>query len=194
MRNTVVATLVGIACAGCGSVDNGDDDGGRQVQCVGGTANVLENGNFDAAEPAWLQDPPGLLCGAPQITPDTGATAACMGGVDGTVQTVSHEVFLPAGASSARLTGRICIATQETEATDLDVLTFDLVDGVASIGALGERSNQQGVANCQFATFMLETQLDADPVSATLRLRTTLDPNRPTSFFVDSLALTVACE
>jgi hypothetical protein len=182
---------LGLLALGCGSVEDTED---RMVACTNGTVDVLENGNFDAADPPWRQDPPGLLCGEPEITPDSGTVAACLGGVDGMVSSVSRDVFLPEGAASARLTGRICISTEEAAAAEADVLAFDLIDGVAAIGALGKRSNQQGTAACQFETFMLETQLSSDPFSATLRVQSTLNANLPTSFFVDSLALTVACE
>jgi hypothetical protein len=102
---------------------------------------------------------------------------------------------LPENSSpSARLTGRICIATAETDAVDADVLTIDLVSGVAAIGSFARSTNQQGADPCQFVTLQLETPLSDDPVTATLRLQSTLDPERPTSFFVDSLTLTVACE
>lgn len=190
MRNLMFEVLALSLCIGCGSVEESDD---RPVKCNGAPVDVLTNGNFDAAEPAWRQDPPNLLCGAPRITPNTGAAAACLGGMDGMTNTVSREIALPAGASSARLLGQVCITTQETDAVDHDTVQFDLLDGVAPIAAFGKRTNQQGTAACDFASFVLEAALTGDPETATLRIQSTLDAQNPTSFFVDSLVLTVAC-
>jgi hypothetical protein len=176
-----------VVLVACGSVD-------RDVACEGGAVEVLDNADFDAAEPPWLQDPPGLLCGAPTITPDSGTVAACMGQIDGITNTVSQEILLPEGAAGVRLTGRICIATAETEAADIDVVSFDILDGLAPIAQLGTFTNQDGAAACQFVDFSLQAAIADDPVSATFRIQSTLDPDRPTSFFVDSLTLEVDCQ
>jgi hypothetical protein len=153
-----------LACVACGEVTNEP----REVACDGGPADVLANGNFDAVDPPWRQDPPNLLCGQPRIMPDSGAVAACMGGGgDGTINTLSRDIPLPAGAISARLVGRICIDTEETDPVDSDVLTFDILDGIVAIGALGRRTNRQGGAGCDFTSFTLEAPLDRDPPTAT---------------------------
>jgi len=168
----------------------------RKVTCDGGPVEVLENGDFDAVDLPWRQEPasPGLLCGVPQITPDTGALAACLGGGnDNSVNTLSRDISLPAGAVSARLAGRICITTAETQAGDRDILAFDILDGSVAIGALGQRTNQQGGDVCDFTSFTLEAPLTDDPAIATFRIQSTLDVGETTSFFVDSLVLTVAC-
>lgn len=193
-RSTTALALIALAGGACGAVEGSPDGEVRAVACNGVPVDVLQNGNFDATDPPWRQEPPALLCGQPLITPDSGAAAACLGGgADGSVNTVSRDVSLPAGAASARLTGRICIATTETDPIDNDILTFDILDGVAPIGALGRRTNQQGVTACQFTTFMLEVPLMRDPVTATFRIQSVLNVGKPTSFYVDTLALTVAC-
>ena len=166
----------------------------RPVACNGGAVDVLENGNFDADAPPWVQDPADLLCGQPLIVPDSAPNAACLGGgADGSIATISHDIPLPIGASGARLTGRICISTDETAAADNDVLTFDILAGVAPIAQLGTRSNQQGTAACQFADFELEAALTSDPATATLRIRSSLNVGKLTSFFVDTVALSITC-
>jgi hypothetical protein len=183
-----------LAVAACGSVANIPDADTRQVACNAGMVDVLQNGNFDATDPPWVQDPANLLCGQPLIAPDSGTTAACLGGgADGSLATVSQEIPLPAGAASARLTGRICISTEETEAKDNDVVSFDILSGVAAIARLGTRSNQQGTAACQFVDFELDAALTSDPFTATFRIQSSLDVGKSTSFFVDTLALTIAC-
>jgi hypothetical protein len=194
MPSSLRLLVVGVAASACGNVTGTPDADDRAVACNGAAVDVLQNGNFDAADPPWRQEPPGLLCGQPLITPDSGTTAACLGGgADGSITTVSRDVPLPAGAASARLTGRICISTEETAALDNDVVAFDIIAGVAPISTLGKRSNQQGTAACQFTGFTLEAPLTGDPATATLRIQSTLNVGNPTSFFVDSLALTVAC-
>lgn len=190
---------LGLACVACGSVQSQPpvDGNGRVAMCAAGQrVDVLENGNFDAIDPPWRQDPPSpsLLCGRPRITPDTGASAGCLGGgADRSVNTLSRDVFLPLGAISAQLTGRICIATEEVDPFDNDILTIDMLDGATVIASLGRRTNQQGAASCQFTSFMLEAPLTSDPVTATFRLQSQLDAGRATSFYVDTLTLTVAC-
>jgi len=49
------------------------------------------------------------------------------------------------------------------------------------------------MANCQFGTFTLTAPTTSDPVTATLQIRSTLDANLPTSFYLDALSLTVGC-
>ncbi len=168
----------------------------REVACDGGPVEVLVNGDFDAADLPWRQEPPSpsLLCGQPQITPHSGSLAACLGGGgDNSVHTLSRDISLPAGAASARLVGRLCITTDETQPLDRDLLAFDILDGLVPVGALGQRTNQQGGAFCDFTSFTLEAPLTGDPATATFRIQSTLDVGESTSFFVDSLELTVAC-
>jgi len=168
----------------------------RQVACDGGPVDVLANGDFDAADLPWQQQPasPSLLCGTPRIMPDTGALAACLGGGgDNAVMLLSRPIPLPAGAIRAHLAGRICIATDETEGPDRDVLSFDILDGSVAIGALGGRANQDGTTACGFASFALDATLTSAPATATFRIQSAQDVGQSTSFFVDSLVLTVAC-
>lgn len=175
----------------CGNVEN---DGMRQVACNGGPVDVLPNGNFDASDPPWRQDPPNLLCGQPLLTPDSGVAAGCLGGGgDGSIATLTRDILLPEGAISARLVGRICISTQETQPVDSDIVTFDILDGLGAIGALGQRTNRQGTAACDFTSFTLDAPLARDPEMAIFRIQSTLDAGEPTSFFVDTLTLTVQC-
>jgi hypothetical protein len=186
----LAATAFAVLVAACGDVATP-----RDVKCGTQPVQVLPNGSFDAAMPAWIQDPPttALICGAPRITPFDGMQAGCLGGMDGKVQALSQAVPLPEGAKSVKLSGQICIATAETMAVDHDVLVFDLLDGATAIAAIGKSTNQQGSANCQFAAFELTAPLTGDPVTATLRIRSTLDTNMPTSFYLDALSLTVSC-
>lgn len=201
MTSRVIRTLASVALLGaaCGNVREEPEDAAvRPVACNGGVVDVLPNGSFDAATPAWRQEaatpPRNLICGQPLITPDSGSSAGCLGGGDdGTTTTLSQEIFLPAGAISARLTGRVCIATAETQLIDSDILTFDILDGIVSVGMLGRRTNLQGSSACVFTSFTFDAPLNRDPVSATFRIQSTLDVGDPTSFYVDSLKLTVAC-
>jgi hypothetical protein len=194
----VISMLASLA-AGCGSVASMSDAGpARTVSCdpTSHTVGVLANGSFDAPTPPWIQDPvsSGLLCGAPRITPFDGATAGCLGGVDGMTATLSQTIPLPAGAIALTLNGQICIATAETAALDKDLLTFNVLDGDVAIAPLGLRSNQQGKVNCQFAPFTLQVPLSSDPTTAILRIRSTLDANMPTSFYLEALTLSAACK
>jgi hypothetical protein len=186
--------MIGLAGAACGNVKEDPDAEVRQVACNGGPVDVLPNGNFDAPTPQWRQDPPNLLCGQPLIMPDTGAAAGCLGGGgDGSTTTLSRDILLPAGAISAHLVGRICISTTEAQPVDADILTFDILDGLVSIGSLGRRTNQQGAVACDFTSFTLDGPLARDPVTATFRIQSTLDVGQSTSFYIDTLTLTVSC-
>jgi len=190
---TRALAVIGLAGAACGNVESEPDANMRQVACNGGPVDVLPNGSFDATEPPWQQNPPNLLCGQ-IITPDSGTTAACLGGGgDGSIATLSQRIPLPAGAISARLTGKICISTEETQPVDADLVSFDILDELVSIGTLGRRTNQQGAAVCSFQSFMLEAALARDPLTATFRIQSTLDVGQSTSFYIDTLTLTVTC-
>ena len=167
----------------------------RDVQCGAQPVEVLPNGSFDMSAPPWVQEPvtPALLCGMPLITPYNGPQAGCLGGVDGTIQTLSQTIALPEGARTLTLKGQLCIATTETVRIDHDVLQFDVMDGANVVAALGKSTNQQGAADCQFAALQLTAPATSDPVTATLRIRSTLDANMPTSFYLDGLSLTAGC-
>lgn len=188
-RALTVAALA-VALPACGDVATK-----RDVACGAQPIEVLPNGSFDAVAPAWMQEPVtvALICGSSRITPIDGTQAACLGGTDGTVETLSQQVPLPDGARSVALSGQICIDTAETQAADHDVLQFDLVDTGTAIAALGKMTNQQGATPCQFKPFMLTAALTGDPATATLRIRSTLDTGMPTSFYLDALKLTVSC-
>lgn len=190
---STLVVVLGFAAA-CGSVSDNNPPPDRM--CTGQPINVLENGAFDAPEPAWRQDPPDLLCGQPLITPASPASAACLGrGGPNAINTLTRDVPLPEGANSARLTGKICISTSEAPgAPENDVVTFEFLDGLAPFVTFGKRSNVGATDACDFVDFTLETPLDRDPEIATFRIQSKLgagDP--PTSFFIDSLELFVAC-
>lgn len=186
------ATALVVAATACGGVAPA-----RDVECGAQPIEVLPNGSFDASTPVWEQDPstPSMLCGkADGITPFDGTLSACLGRTDGTIRTLTQEVPLPDGAKSVVLSGQICISTLETAAVDHDILTFDLVNGETVVAALGQKSNQNGADMCQFTTFQQTGTLTSDPVTATLRMRSTLDTAMPTSFFMDALSLKVSCK
>ena len=163
--------------------------------CSATPVDILPNGNFDSAAPAWTQVPstPPLLCGQPTIMPASAPSAGCLGSIDGTIQTLSQTVSLPRGTTRLSLTGQICIATADTAAADHDVLQFDLVDGNTVIAALGKLTNRDGVANCQFGDLALSATLATAPATATLRLRSTLDTDLTTTFYIDNLSLKASC-
>jgi len=182
--------VIPTGAAACGNVA-----APRDVMCGSQPVELLPNGSFDLPTPPWVQDPvtPALLCGMPKITPYNGTQAGCLGGVDGTTQTLSQRVSLPEGVKTLTLTGQICIATAETATVDHDVLQLDVIDGANVVATLGTFTNQQGVAACQFMAFHRIAAAASDPATATLRLRSTLDANMPTSFYVDGLSLTASC-
>jgi len=163
--------------------------------CSATPVDILPNGNFDSAAPAWTQVPstPPLLCGQPTIMPASAPSAGCLGSIDGTVQTLSQTVSLPRGTTRLSLTGQICIATADTAAADHDVLQFDLVDGNTVIAAIGKLTNRDGVTNCQFGDLALTATLATAPTTATLRLRSTLDADLTTTFYIDNLSLKASC-
>jgi hypothetical protein len=173
----------------------GDVAAPRDVQCGAQPVEVLPNGSFDLSTPPWIQEPvtPAILCGMPRITPFDGTQAGCLGGVDGTIQTLTQSIPLPAGARTLTLTGQICIATAETMRVDHDLLEIAVMDGDSVVAALGKPTNQQGTANCQFTPLQLTAPATSDPATATLRIRSTLDANMPTSFYIDGLSLKVGC-
>jgi hypothetical protein len=185
----VLAAIATIATA-CGDVA-----APRDVQCGAQPVEVLPNGSFDDPAPPWIQEPvtPPLLCGQPQIMPFDGTQAGCLGSTDGTTQTLSQTIPLPAGVKTLTLSGEICIDTTETDKADNDILQFDVVDGDTTVAPLGKQTNQQGMTPCQFAAFQLTGTATSDPASATLRIRSTLNASNPTSFYIDKLSLTAAC-
>jgi len=198
MSSTKLVLGVVIAVAsGCGGVDPpADATPPRDVVCGSSPIEVLPNGGFDDSSPLWTQDPvtPSFLCDMSVIMPASGTKAACLGNTDGTVRTLTQQIKLPAGAKSVTISGQRCISTQETATADNDVLSFELLDGSTVISSMLTLSNQQGVAACEFSSFTATKPVTADPIVATLRLRSTLDSARTTTFFIDSLSLKVSCQ
>jgi hypothetical protein len=195
LRPFVLGAISTVAAA-CGNVGSPIDAAPtRDVQCGAQPVEVLPNGSFDAPSPPWAQDPvtPSLLCGQPLITPFDGTESGCLGSTDGTIETLSQTIPLPVGVKTLTLSGEICIDTKETDKVDNDILQFDVVDGAATVAALGKQTNQQGVVGCQFTAFELTGAASSDPVSATLRLRSTLNTSNPTTFYIDKLSLKAAC-
>ncbi|HEX3762968.1 MAG TPA: hypothetical protein VHW23_29935 [Kofleriaceae bacterium] len=187
----IVVVALALAVPACGDVASP-----RSVACGAQPVEVLPNGGFEAATPAWMQDPPtvALICGTGRITPFEGARAACLGGTDGMTDTLSQQVPLPDGGKTVTLSGQICIDTAETQPVDHDTLELDLVDGATVVAPLGKYTNQQGTTPCQFMVFHQTGTLTSDPVMATLRIRSTLDTGMPTSFYLDALSLTISCQ
>ncbi len=188
-RDLVLGAL-SLLAAGCGNVD-----APREVECGALPVEVLPNGNFDSAAPAWVPEPASgkLLCGQPTIMPASLPSAACLGNIDGTTQILTQEVPLPEGATNLTLTGQICIATAETGAVERDILQFDLLESGSVISSVGKRTNLEGTADCQFTAFELTSTTTSDPETAVLRLRSTLNTELPTTFYVDNLSLKVGC-
>lgn len=186
----LVLVAIATAAAACGDVASN-----RDVECGAQPIEVLPNGSFDASTPPWVQEPvaPSLLCGMPRITPFDPPQAGCLGGVDGTAQTLSQTILLPEGVKTLALSGQICIDTAETTSLDNDVLQFDVVNGATTVSTLGKQTNQQGKAGCQFTAFTLSAAATSDPASATFRIRSTLNTMNPTSFYIDKLSLKAAC-
>jgi hypothetical protein len=190
LRSSLVFGAIATVATACGDVA-----APRDVQCGAQPVEVLPNGSFDDPAPPWIQEPatPALLCGQPKITPFDGAQAGCLGGSNGTTQTLSQTIPLPFGLKTLTLSGQICIDTVETDKVDNDTVQFDVVDGAATVAAVGKQTNQQGKAGCEFAAFELTATATSDPPSATLRIRSTLNASNPTSFYLDKLSLKAAC-
>ena len=129
------------------------------------------------------------------IPPPHGMWSGCLGVTSALVETMSQEVTLPAGLKTLTLSGSICIATDETDNLEHDLLSLDMLNGETVIARLGTLSNRDGANSCSFKPLVVNpAQLIGDPAEATLRLRATQDgPNLRTTFYFDDLKLTVGC-
>ncbi len=190
-RELVLVAIVSSAVA-CGNVA-----APRNAECG---AQVLPNGGFDAATPAWVQMPasPSLLCNASTAMPVSDPNFACLGQVDGSVETLTQPIPLPAGVTKLTLSGQICISTKDSPDVDHDFLQFSVLDGTTTIATLGQKTNRDGAAMCGFAQFPAMTAMvTSDPVEATFQIQSTLDASTTgttvTSFFLDDLTLTASC-
>lgn len=179
----------------------GDVTADRDIVC-GDTAaeNVLPNGGFETS-PAWVSVPAEqqVLCGPGEASPTEGSVAACLGGTDGVMQTVTQSIKLPEGVKTLTLTGQLAISTSDTAAADNDTIIFDVVAGNVTVANLGMRSNQQGMppASAIFSALTLTATAASDPVTATFRMRianNSAAASTPTKFFLDALALKASCQ
>jgi len=188
-REIVIAALA-VAVPACGNVASPPG-----ATCGAVPVEVLADGSFEAAT-SWTQAPPmsGLICDSSQIMPTDGSHVACLGGTDGTIKTLSQQVPLPSGAKTATLSGQICVDTAETQPVDHDTLDLDLVDDTMVVASFGQYTNQPDHSPCVFMAFQKTAAVTGAPATATLRIRSTLDANLPTSFYLDALSLTVSCQ
>jgi hypothetical protein len=167
------------------------------VACAPGFVDVLQNGGFEDPALAWTSEqipadqPHSWFCPKALVPRVDGMYAGCVGLSDKTEQTLGQSVAMPAG-KTVTLTGKICIATQETDPTTAyDVLTLDLRDGQTVIASLGTFTNRDGHASCDFVPFSQTAALTSTPAAATLRISAKLDVAKITTFYLDDLSLCV---
>jgi hypothetical protein len=180
----------------CGRIgfDVPPDDG---VACAAGAVDVLQNGGFEDPRFAWTSEQVpadrqhSWFCPQMVVPHIDGMWAGCVGLTDNTEQTLGQSVAMPAG-KMVTLTGKICIATDETTPTvAYDVLTLDVRDGQTVIASLGEFTNRDGGTSCDFVPFSRTAMLTTTPAAATLRISAKLDAAKTTTFYLDDLSLCV---
>ncbi len=158
--------------------------------------DALKDGGFEDPKLAWVSDQDhSWFCPKQVIPPHGGIWSGCLGTTSASVETLRQEVSLFGGTKSVTLTGFICIATDETDNLEHDVLAVDLLHGEDLIARLTTLSNRDGSNVCNFKAFSTaKAQLIGDPATLTLRFTATQDgPSSPTTFYLDDLKLTTSC-
>lgn len=183
---TPVLCLFAFPAAACGQVVS-------NPSCREGV-DVLPNGGFEDPTHTWAAVPgPTQLCPASKGFPAHDTQSGCLGVNGASVETLSQDVVLPAGARTVTLAGVICIDTDETDDLEHDVVALDLLDGDSVIASLGTLSNRDGAHGCNFEPLHKTAPLTRVPDVATLRLQAKQSGSNVTTFYFDDLRLTVGC-
>lgn len=210
MRGALLVMLVLGACARGGGAGAGDDSGDDQQPdaapapspdaCVPMTTPLLVNQALDATPRGmgWIEQliQPGTPLitdkdGRPEHTPPykiwLGGFVAPIGGM--VTDVLTQDVAIPAATRRLAFTGFFAVRTDETAGTAYDTAAVSLTQpGGAPIAAILELSNLTPEA--AWAPFDHALSQDLSGQTVRLRLTSSNDPVRPTSFFFDSLALT----
>jgi len=161
--------------------------------------NVLANGDFEGGHTIWDETPAGTpsICRSDELTLHTqgGDWAGCFGRNDNRAQTLTQRVKLPAMTTRVRLAGYRCLVTGEApDADPYDVMTIQLTDDrddTAVVADVARWSNQDAGSTCRWDYFQAMADVVAPspaPRMAVVRIDSTLDNGRVTSFYLDSLA------
>jgi hypothetical protein len=160
--------------------------------------SLLTNGNFDAGQSEWTQDPANIQViyqfgdGLP-VTPDSGMWAALLGGHDNRRQVFTQAVTLPPGTERVRFRGSRCLATSETPDRDYDKFTISLVqanDDTKEIAPFFAWDNRNGAATCNWTPADSGEKTVANlATAAAFRIFSLTDNGRVSTLYLDTLVL-----
>lgn len=162
-------------------IDEGSGGGGG-----GAAAEQVRNGGFEDGATGWSGDT-GIISASSRQAPFEGARYAWLGGNGRrSSETLTQQVRIPAGASSARLSFALHIDTAETSNTVYDSMTVALRSGSAAAVTLATYTNLTPAAGYQIRSFDL---LPYQGQTLTLSFSMREDRSKQTSFVVDKVSL-----
>ncbi len=185
--------------AGASSTDAGNDgaapvDAGMKPDagCLVTTENLLVNGNLDNGKAPWVLSSASDFASPPAlpVTPQSGVTAAWLGGAPNANDYFYQPVVIPANATAAHLKGYRWIAT--TDIPGADILSIQTrSSGGTKLEELASLSPGSSSSDTKWIAF--DYTLPALHAGQTIQIAFigTTDSSLNTNFFIDSLDLEV---
>lgn len=170
--------------------------------CAAGTGTwttISNNGNFDGDPIVWKQySSTGLgvivNSGGP-VTPPSAPRYAWLGGADDGQDQVYQNVSVPARVSGLRVSGTVCVASQEVNTGTFDQMLLTLHDAATQAQlepALKAWTNDDKTSPCAFASFTVEAASGHGGQDIIVVFGSTNDRSKNTNFFLDSVKVEAA--
>ena len=168
--------------------------------CETGTwTTISTNGNFDGDPIVWKQfSSTGLgvivNSGGP-VTAPSAPRYAWLGGADDGQDQVYQNVTVPARVAGLRVSGTVCVASQEVNTGTFDQMLLTIHDAATQAQlepALKAWTNDDKTSPCAFATFTAEAASGHGGESLIVVFGSTNDRSKNTNFFLDSVKVEAA--
>lgn len=169
--------------------------------CTTGTwTSIGANGSFDGDPIVWKQfSKAGTAiitstadAVSPVTAPPTPARYAWLGGYAEARDQVYQTVTVPTNVGGLRVSGKVCVASQEVNPDAFDLMGVTIHDGTTQAQlepALKVWSNLDKVASCGFKDFTAQAASPHGGQDVIVVFGATSDPSKNTNFFLDSVKI-----
>ena len=169
--------------------------------CTDAWIPLLTNAGFEGGATGWTETSGGgydiiVTASSVGLPAQAGSYMAWLGGYANALDGLRQAVTIPADALELRLSGWICIASQEAAGADpLDVADVGLTDGAGSVvdhfgsALFWVNGDATGTTSCTWTAFMGAGESVHAGQSLGFGLAATNNATNATNFFFDSLLL-----
>ncbi len=156
---------------------------------------IVKNGEFESGSDYWQEASSagyGIISASTSLAARTGVGYAWLGGYNSAIESLTQLVNIPGSATSAVLSFWFQVRTEEVAGQSIDLLSADLLDAATGqvLMNVGRLSNLDRNTVWTKSADVDITSLKGRAVK--LVFRATTDTARVTSFFIDSVKVTVS--